>query len=864
MKYLRTTIVISLSLFIDTSAAFGSPLRPFDVDTASYVSRHDIVYLSPPTEGYEGFPIGNGDLGGMIWCGKAGVEMQINKVDTFGPPTEESQMVLRSCGRLSLDFGAPCFEWLYLENFEGRLSLGQATATFDVQTPFMKLVIDSCVQVNRNVILITCRSEALGDLAENGAQVRVALERWGSRAFPGWYSRFSHDPQQGLGTARAGISDRDITLEESLGDLEFAIACRVIGAETTSRLVSRRRAELDLPPKPRQTFSLLVAVVTTNESDEPLAAARSLLDKSEQDGVETLRDEHKRWWEDFWRRSFVHIGHDYIENLYYFKRYLMASSSRGRYPVLFNAGIWTWNHDVRNWVTPHHWNMQQSYWGLCASNDCDLLRPYLDAYWRLVPMAREHAKMRGAENAVLWSEGHDYAGRMCFWDRSDMLNNFTPASQIAEFFWDYYRYTGDITFLEERAYPFMKMAAEFYLEYLQWDDVKKEFFIFPSQPYESPQGNRFRNPITDLGMIESTFQACIQASEILDVDTEKRAQWQNVIEHLWEPPMMTWSGVGEVFGDVYQQDGTVYPPAEKGPGAGHFHFSANTSLVFPAGLITLDQRETRYFQAAARLIDLHPPDKNAITPAPIVAARLGMADQSLRNLKNSVRRLQHFPQGLFYNIDHWYIYSRFDHLLQNPDILAQRDYIYDRQARYSQEDPTEKGVYTGANTEHGGTPTLPFVQCGLEPLGILGAAVNEMLLQSYEGKIRVFPATPDPWPAAFTLRAVGGFLVSSEREKESEPKSITIESLAGKECRVVNPWPNRTLSVVCIQPEEKSVPHSTPEENLIVFPTLKGGIYRIEPLHTDGASAQRTHFPAIRNTQPKRFEEAVLGKPRDF
>jgi hypothetical protein len=97
----------------------------------------------------------------------------------------------------------------------------------------------------------------------------------------------------------------------------------------------------------------------------------------------------------------VHLENDYIENIYYLRRYLMGSSSRGKFPVVFNGGLWNWNHDVRNWVTQHHWNTQQQYWGLCAQNDCELMLPYLNTYFRLMPKAEEHAKKRGAENAIL-------------------------------------------------------------------------------------------------------------------------------------------------------------------------------------------------------------------------------------------------------------------------------------------------------------------------------------------------------------------------------------------------------------------------------------------------------------------------------
>ena len=66
----------------------------FKVDT-NYLSRHDIVYRTPAYEGFEGFPIGNGDIGGMVWNTNTGLEVQINKNDLFDQSFEENRSTLR-------------------------------------------------------------------------------------------------------------------------------------------------------------------------------------------------------------------------------------------------------------------------------------------------------------------------------------------------------------------------------------------------------------------------------------------------------------------------------------------------------------------------------------------------------------------------------------------------------------------------------------------------------------------------------------------------------------------------------------------------------------------------------------------------
>jgi hypothetical protein len=69
-------------------------------------------------------------------------------------------------------------------------------------------------------------------------------------------------------------------------------------------------------------------------------------------------------------------------------------------------------------------------------------------------------------------------------------------------------------------------------------------------------------------------------------------------------------------------------------------------------------------------------------------------------------------------------------------------------------------------------------------------SVQDLMLQSWGGKLRVFPAIPTAWKdAAFDhLRAQGAFLVSAERQG-GKTAWVRIESLAGSPCRViVNDW----------------------------------------------------------------------------
>ena len=83
-----------------------------------------------------------------------------------------------------------------------------------------------------------------------------------------------------------------------------------------------------------------------------------------------------------------------------------------------------------------------------------------------------------------------------------------------------------------------------------------------------------------------------------------------------------------------------------------------------------------------------------------------------------------------------------------------------------------------------------YGHCGAwtETLGI-AAPLQEMLLQSYGGVLRIFPCWPAGVAASFTtLRAEGAFLVSASWN-EGRVVSLEILSEKGGACRLVAPWP---------------------------------------------------------------------------
>ena len=108
--------------------------------------------------------------------------------------------------------------------------------------------------------------------------------------------------------------------------------------------------------------------------------------------------------------------------------------------------------------------------------------------------------------------------------------------------------------------------------------------------------------------------------------------------------------------------------------------------------------------------------------------------------------------------------------------------------------------------------------------GVVPATINEMLLQSHAGVIRVFPVWPRDRDARFgQLRAYGAFLISSEL-LGGQVQYVIIESERGRSCTMRSPWPGREV-VVSANGEQVG----TVKTETFTVKTPKGGFVFLVP-----------------------------------
>lgn len=224
-----------------------------------------------------------------------------------------------------------------------------------------------------------------------------------------------------------------------------------------------------------------------------------------------------------------------LEVLYnQYGRYLLISSSRVPGIPANLQGIW--NKELRApWSSNYtiNINTQMNYWPVEVTNLSELHQPLLSFIGSLAKngaaIAKEFYNMHGwvaHHNTDIWAIANPVGDK----GQGDpkWANWNQGASWLCQHLWEHYRFTGDKTFLQERAYPLMKGAAQFYLDWLIED--KDGYLVVspslsPENDFIDEKGQHAAVSVAttmDMSIMWDLFTNLIDASTVLNTDTEFR------------------------------------------------------------------------------------------------------------------------------------------------------------------------------------------------------------------------------------------------------------------------------------------------------------------------------------------------------
>ncbi len=210
-----------------------------------------------------------------------------------------------------------------------------------------------------------------------------------------------------------------------------------------------------------------------------------------------------------------------LELYFQFGRYLLIASSRpGSQPANLQ-GIWNDKIDPpwdSKWTT--NINTEMNYWPAEVTNLSECHRPLFDMLEDVAQSGRKTAKVHyGCRGWVLHHNTDLWRGTAPI-NHSNHGIWVTGGAWLCQDLWEHYLFGGDKKFLKEKAYPIMKEAAMFFVDFLI-KDPKTGWLI--STPSNSPEiGGLVAGPTMDHQIIRDLFTNCIEASKTLGVDTDFR------------------------------------------------------------------------------------------------------------------------------------------------------------------------------------------------------------------------------------------------------------------------------------------------------------------------------------------------------
>jgi alpha-L-fucosidase 2 len=689
-------------------------------------------YEQPAAEWMQATPAGNGRLGAMIYGGTDTETIALNEITLWSGQPDENQE--QACGKEQLAKIRQLF-------FEGNIPEGNNLGTqylsgtphsFGTHLPFGDLKIkfnypsDKISDYKRELNI----ENALTTVTYKSGDLHFTREYFCSNPDNVLVIKLSSDKKDALNfeigldlLRRSEITASGNTLsftgqalfeKQGPGGVHYTGNIRISSPD--GKITTRNQT---LVAENCQEALIIIDLRTDYKNPDYINTCNQTIGQAAAKTYEELKQAHIADYTRLFNRTQIYLGKSESDKLptdvrwnrlkttgqddpglmalfFQYGRYLLISSSRENSPLPANLqGVWNDNLACNMpWTCDYHLdiNTEQNYWLANTGNLAECNTPLFTYLEDLAHHGEKTAmKVYGSPGWVahtvanVW--GYTAPGQGVNW-------GLTPSSGgwLASHLWSHYCYTQDKKFLQEQAYPILKKAAVFYLDYLALDPRNGYLMTGPSI---SPE-NSFKvdgrewcmslTPTIDRIIVYETFNACIRSSEILGIDNDFRQSLEAAIAKL--PPIQI--GKDGTIQEWFEDYDLAHPE--------HRHASHLLSL-YPYNQISL-LHTPELAEAASKSIYRRTHAENYEDTEWSRAndicfyARLKQADNAYNNIKGLLT-----------------VFSRENLFTCSPAGVA------------------------GANED-----IFSFDANEAAPAGIA-----EMLIQSHEGYIELLPALPKAW-----------------------------------------------------------------------------------------------------------------------
>ncbi|MEO3857024.1 discoidin domain-containing protein [Acrocarpospora sp. B8E8] len=550
-----------------------------------------------------------------------------------------------------------------------------------------------------------------------------------------------------------------------------SLATRVIDGQVVGSPTANGPAGqivFDLPAG--ETVNIVTGVAGGGQNPaDPAPAALALAGAQTGASVDALYDAHLDWWKQYWLKSYVDLDDDVLEKFYYGQLYLLGSSLREGKTASGLYGIWA-TSDFPQWGGDMHlnYNWQANYYGVYSSNRADLALPYYDLVADFLPEARRRAKedlvrVKPDYIAPRFPSGGVPGGVL-------FPVGISPFGATSDNNYHQQVVNGLFTVTQHIAYWDYTRDREFLAAtaYPVMKEVAEFFEHYLEWDKAAKQYNLYSGPHEGIWAKNSSPDV-----GMLKLLLTKTIEVSELLKADKEKR------------PVWKQILKHLPPAPT-----IVHNGKTVFALADPGTVS-DGRDIRPGDNTINLEFIHPGEQMGIT-SPEADRQIAI---DTIDAMNSWGQENSFPK-IF---------------LQAARVGYPAQTLIDR-------------LKTQINNRMASNLRITDGNHGLEKAGTI-EAVNNMLVQSFDGIVKVFPVWPAGKDGSFVkLREKGGLVISSEISA-GRVTYVDITSEAGGDVKLVNPWGQK---VRIIRMGTKQVSYDS--GNTIEFSTKEGSTYNITPV----------------------------------
>jgi len=384
---------------------------------ADPMDKYNVVWDSPSEDHNGSMPIGNGDIGLNVWVEPGGdLLLLISKTDAWS----ENCRLLK-LGRVRVSLSPNPFA--DTDSFQQVLKLGQGEISIsagrgaeavtlriwvDAHQPVIRVQADGETPLNMQTSLEVWRTKQrqLGDKEINSAYglqgapfpVYVSPDTVlnGQSRRVVWYHRNETSIWEN-NLRHQGMADFTAQAKDPLLKRSFGACMQGSGLKNKDSLTlvsqrAQKRFVLSVHPLTAQTET----VCDWLKQLEEMTASNDAQD------LTTQSQAHRAWWSQFWNRSWIRLSGspeaEAVTRAYILQRWVSACAGRGASAIKFNGSIFTvdgdgFDADYRRWGGPYWWqNTRLPYWPMLASGDYDMMLPLFSMYQAMLPLAEQRTQ----------------------------------------------------------------------------------------------------------------------------------------------------------------------------------------------------------------------------------------------------------------------------------------------------------------------------------------------------------------------------------------------------------------------------------------------------------------------------------------